>query len=144
MNTEDYMPTAIEKGHFSRAALVHSADKPDQGAWVILVERASDKATLWTIVTVFGADNLETREEEPVRNYLSCKLHNAFGKCEDMVTRSIPVNIEASRGMFETAICMQPRVEGVSKFSFLERLMLEEFRKYAAEYGCEVFEVARV
>lgn len=128
----------VAVGYFSRAALIHVHDTEDEGRFKLIIERAEDKATLWTELTMFGADKLETRIKDATCAYLNAKLHNAFARCEDMATREVPAGIVESRGMFANAVNLQPRVTSDSQFVFLDVPMAEQFKKFADAYGCEV------
>jgi hypothetical protein len=126
-------------GYFGRAAIIHTVDTEEHGKFKLFVERSSDTAVLWTELTIFGADKLETRGLEAVAALLNCKLYNAFGRLEDMAQGREPVDgIEKSRGMFANAVNMQTRVTADSPFAFIDKHMAEQFKKFADAYGCEI------
>jgi hypothetical protein len=133
----DFTPVTLPIGYFSRGRIAHTAVDKDAGYWKGLIERAEDKATFWSGVTIFAADRLETRDRESSVAVVECKLFNMFQRFEVLVVDEAPEEITESRGMFPYAVNLNPAITK-SEFLFLEPIVQETFARFAEAYGFEV------
>src|ERR1700752_4169692 len=78
----DFTPTA-PAGWFSRMRCIQQPDREETstgviGSFLILAERAKDKASFWTTISFYDHDNVGKGSEAENRRYIESKFWSAF------------------------------------------------------------------
>jgi len=128
----------VPVGFFSRARMVHYSDTDRESTWMIIVERARDKASFWVGFTVLDPKqwpSMPHSRDVQMREYIESKMVMCFSQLE-IVQRREPIGrVEASRGMFNEKPLFAEPCSG--ECAWLEPIIREQFEKMAAQYGCK-------
>jgi hypothetical protein len=110
------------------------------GRWIVLIERADDKATFYANLTFLDLADLRSKPVESVQKYAEAKLINTMLFLWNLKTVEPKEKVEESRNKFDVAydLGLNQRPEK-SEAKWLDTILREKLTAIAAELGAEVY-----